>query len=164
MNQNFYSFSDFGSKFFIFVNFRIEFPHSVSTWIKIFPTHQILMKKLFLERQSCCKNSISKILYLVNFHRKNVIVSFFLHSCKSSSGKKFFLLIKIFSIKIFLKKSVLNHFLYNASYSESIILNASQLEPFFTTRQFSNRNNWNVSDFEIKFYNESDFEVRLICF
>ena len=89
--------------------FELNF-HIASVWIKIILTHQISKKKLFLERQSCCKNSISKILYLVNFHRKNVKVTFFCAFLQKLFGKKIFLLIKNFWIKSFFKKSVLNHF------------------------------------------------------
>ena len=54
-----------------------------------------------------------------------------MHSWKSCSGKKCFLFIKTIWIKIFEDSQFLNHFIYNASYIESRILNASDLEPIF---------------------------------
>ena len=147
-----------------FVDFRIEFPPSVSIWIEIILTYQISKKKLFLERQSCCKNFISKILYLVNFHRKNVKVSFFLCIFATVVLEKCFLLIKNFWIKIFFKKSVLNHFLYNASYSESRHSNASDLEPFFYPSTIVESKNLERVRFrKKKSYDESHFEMNLIC-
>ena len=128
-NQNIYFVWNTELNFNIASKFEARFLHCI----------RFRRKNCFFELQSCCKNSISKIFYLVNFHRKNVKVSFFCEFLQKFFGKKIFLLIKNFWIKIFFKKSVLNHFLYNASYSESRNSNASDLEPFSTPRQLSNR-------------------------
>ena len=142
--------SVFGSELLQRVRFWIEILYFLSIFelnfhiasvleSRLFQHIRFRRKTLFLERQNCCKNSISKILYLVNSHRKNVKVSFFCEFLQKLFGKKIFLSIKNFWIIIFFKKSVLNRFLYDASYSESRHSNASDLEPFFTPRQLSNR-------------------------
>ena len=90
LNGDFCNSPDFKSKYLLHVEYWIEFQHSVEIWSTIFTLHQISKKKLFLELQSCCKNSISKILYLVNFHRKNVKVSFFCAFLQKLFWKKAF--------------------------------------------------------------------------
>ena len=90
LNGDFYNSPDFKSKYILRVEYWIEFQHSVEIWSTIFTLHQISKKKLFLELQSCCINSISKILYLVNFHRKNVKFSFFCAFLQKLFWKKAF--------------------------------------------------------------------------
>ena len=72
--------------------------------------------------------------------------------------------IKNFWIKIFQKIQFLNRLLYNASYFESRILNASDLEPFFhNSTIFESKILERVRFRKKNFYNASDFEVKLSC-
>ena len=130
MDQNFYSVSVFESDFLHLVDFWFDFQHSVSTWIKIFTTHQVSMKKLFLENWSCRKSRSQSINYLVNFYRKNVKATCFVLFAKVVPEKVLFIDKKIFD-QNFWKKSVFESFSQNASHFESRISKASYLEPFF---------------------------------
>ena len=87
------------------------------------------------------------------------------HCWKCWSGKKMFLLEKkICESKLLKRVKFWTTFLYDASYFESRISNASDLGPFFfNSTIFGSKFSESVRFRKQKFYNASDFEVKLIC-
>ena len=126
MNHFFHNATDFETKNILRLKIWIEFPHSVRTWIKIFTTHQILFKKLFLESQELLENSPSKNQLVGQFTPQKRQSWLFCPILERLFRKKLFLIINRFESKQFL-----NHFLYNASFFESRVSNASNLQPFY---------------------------------
>ena len=163
MDQNFYSVSVFETDFLHLVDFWFDFQHSVSTWIKIFTTHQFSMKKLFLENWSCRKSRSQRINYLVNFHRKNVKASCFVLFAKVVPEKVLFIDKKFFDQNFWKKISFWIIFAQRVTFwiknFKSVILRAIFLQldnvriEKFRTCQISKR----------KFYNASDFGVEMFC-
>ena len=90
-NQLFHNATEFETKKLLRVKVWIEFPHCVRTWIKIFTTHQISIKKLFLEKS----NFVVKLAFKDSFSWsintvKTSMLAFFVHSWKGCSGKSCF--------------------------------------------------------------------------
>ena len=125
----------------IYFVWNTEFNFSIASKFEARFLHGIRFrrKNCFWNFKVVVKSRSQKSFIWSIFTVKTSKLAFFVHFCKSCSGKKIFVLIKNFWIKSFFKKSVLNHFLYSASYSESRNSNESDLEPFFTPRQLSSR-------------------------
>ena len=175
MDQNICSVSVLEWNFLPLVDFCFDFQHCVRTWIKIFTTQQISMKKLFLENWSCWKTRSQRIIYLVNFHRKNAKASFLCLLAKVVPGKvlfidkkfldqnfgekiSFWILFSVQRVIFWIKTSKrvrLRAIFYNSTTFESIILDVSDFEQTSFTTDPTSEWYW--------FVKKSDFDEYFAC-